>query len=479
MPMKYRIRILAVTAALLLLAPVSLLCWGFCLPAQYEESFLGELKYKCQRLEEAEGPRIVLVGGSSLAFGVDSALLERSLPGYQVVNFGLYAGLGTAVMLDLSRDSIRPGDIVLVIPEQQALTLSTDCGGEYLWQGVDGAFGLLSRVEPDRWGQLAGQFPAFAAGKLAYVLQGTPPQPSGVYARASFNAYGDLVSPDCADNLLPLGYDPNTPISFQTSLPTSAFLQALNDYTEALTQRGATVYYHFCPMNALAVEEGVDVDGYAAFLREQLDCPLLGDPGDCLLEAGWFYDTNFHLNSSGKTVFTRQLVRDLKAALGDSSPTEIALPALPALAGAEPADDTPSPDEDCFQYAPLEQGLEITGLTELGQGRTSLTLPASHEGQPVRALAASAFAGNTRIRSVTIPASVATLADGTFDGCSQLETITLEHTDPAACPVGQGLLKGTDAVVLVAPEALSDFRLNYFWSVYGGRVQSWAAFGMP
>lgn len=477
--MKYRLRIIAVTVALLLLAPISLLCWGFCLPAQYEESFLGELKYKCQRLEETEGPRIILIGGSSLAFGVDSALLERALPGYQVVNFGLYAGLGTAVMLDLSRDSIRPGDIVLVLPEQQALTLSADCGGEYLWQGLDGAFGLLSRVTSDHWGQLAGQFPAFAASKLSYFLQGTPPQPSGIYARVSFNEYGDIVSSLCAANLLPQGYDPNTPISFQTSLPTAGFFQALNDYTDVLTQRGATVYYHFCPMNALAVEDGADVDGYAAFLREQLHCPLLGAPGDCLLEAGWFYDTNFHLNSSGKTVFTRQLARDLKAALGDSSPTEIALPALPALEAAAPVADTPDPDEDCFQYAALEQGFEITGLTPLGQGRASLTLPASHAGQPVRSLAASAFAGNTSIRSVTIPASFTMLADGAFDGCSQLETITLEHTDPAACPVGQGLLEGTGAVVLVSPEALSDFRLNYFWSVYGGRVQSWAADEAP
>lgn len=112
-------------AALALLAlPAVLLGWGFLLPAQYGDTFMGELKYKVRYLDEAPGPRIVLVGGSGVAFGVDSALMERELPGYTVVNFGMYAALGTTVMLDLSQELIRSGDIVILIPEQQAQTLS-------------------------------------------------------------------------------------------------------------------------------------------------------------------------------------------------------------------------------------------------------------------------------------------------------------------------------------------------------------------
>ena len=97
-------------AALALLAlPAVLLGWGFLLPAQYGDTFMGELKYKVRYLDEAPGPRIVLVGGSGVAFGVDSALMERELPGYTVVNFGMYAALGTTVMLELSQELIRPG----------------------------------------------------------------------------------------------------------------------------------------------------------------------------------------------------------------------------------------------------------------------------------------------------------------------------------------------------------------------------------
>ena len=103
--------------ALLLLGPLVLLVCGFGLPAQYDESFLGELGDKCDLLEQTPAPRIVLVGGSSVAFGVDSKLLEQEFPGYTAVNFGLYAALGTQVMLELSKGQFQPGDIVIISPE--------------------------------------------------------------------------------------------------------------------------------------------------------------------------------------------------------------------------------------------------------------------------------------------------------------------------------------------------------------------------
>ena len=38
----------------LLSVPAALLSWGFLLPAQYEDTFMGELKYKVRCLEEAD-----------------------------------------------------------------------------------------------------------------------------------------------------------------------------------------------------------------------------------------------------------------------------------------------------------------------------------------------------------------------------------------------------------------------------------------
>lgn len=322
-------------AALALLAlPAVLLGWGFLLPAQYGDTFMGELKYKVRYLDEAPGPRIVLVGGSGVAFGVDSALMERELPGYTVVNFGMYAALGTTVMLDLSQELIRSGDIVILIPEQQAQTLSGFFDPAVMWQGADGAWELLRSVPRQYLGQMAGQFPRFAADKCSAVLQGRPPQGSGVYRRDAFNAAGDVVSPLCARNVMEGGYDPNTPIRFDAELLSDEFVRRVGAYAQAAEDKGALLWYAFCPMNALAVEGTAGPDSFFDAVQSRLGLPVIGDPNASVLDAGWFYDTNFHLNSSGKTVYTRLLVRNIKAMLGDSSPTDIPLPAQPELGQA-------------------------------------------------------------------------------------------------------------------------------------------------
>ena len=60
-----------------------------------------------------------------------------------------------------------------------------------------------------------------------------------------------------------------------------------------------------------------DLAAYDVFLRQKLDFPVIGNPENSLMEAEWFFDTNFHLNRPGKEVNTVQLIRDMKAMLGD------------------------------------------------------------------------------------------------------------------------------------------------------------------
>lgn len=462
-------------SAAVLAIPVLLLVWGFALPAQFRETFLGELSAKRALLKADSGrPRIILVGGSAAAFGVDCALLAQELPDYQPVNFGLYAALGTRVMLDLSQDDVRAGDIVIVMPEQQAQALSDYLGAQEMWQAADGDFSALTRLHWRDASAMLGQFPRFAGSKLRYFVTGTP-EGVGVYRRASFDGYGSIASGLCAANTMPEGYDPTTPILFDPSLPDEAFCDALNAYTDALTARGAAVWYHFPPMNALAVENPDGMDAYAAALQARLHAPLAGNPNACVMEGGWFYDTNFHLNSSGRTVFTRQLVRDVKAMLGDTSPTEIALPAMPSPAaqdaGTQAADST---DAACFTFEARTDadGLRLTGLTDAGRAADALTVPAAIDGQPVTALSAGMFAGAGALRTVTIQQNITALPDALFAGCPALQEVLLLHADPAALLAGNELLSGApDALTLLVPQdSYTDYCLNYTWSRYAARL---------
>ncbi len=467
--MKKKIAIACVTTALLLALPLTLLAWGFALPAQYGDTFMGELKYKVELLKNTPGPRIVLVGGSGVAFGADTALMEEQLPGYSVVNFGMYAALGTMVMLDLSQPYLREGDIVILIPEQQEQTLSDWFDPAVMWQGLDGAFSLMTSLPREKLERLAGAFPEFAGQKLRWTVSGAP-EPEGVYRRDSFNERGDIVSPLCAQNVMPGGYDVNTPIRFDGDMVTEGFAARVRDYAAALEGRGASLWYGFCPMNAAAVEDPEDMDGFYAALREELGLPLAGDPHDFVLDAGWFYDTNFHPNAVGKAVYTRALIRAVKAMLGDSSPTDIPIPEMPPLADGESwsGDDS---DGDCFTYAEENGSLTVTGLTAGGMEKTELTVPSTYEGKPVTVIAPGAFSGAEVLKTLTVQQNVRSIGDGAFAGCAALRRIVLEQPAPSACRVGQGLLDGTDAKVYVPAEALSAYRTDYFWSVYGAEIQ--------
>ena len=205
-------KLLALMLGIFAAIPVVLLVWGFSQPAQYTETFVGELPAKRQLLAaQSDKPRLIVVGGSAAAFGVDSALLAQELPDYQPVNFGLYAALGTRVMLDLSVDQLQAGDIVIVMPEQQRQTLSDSINAETLWRAVDGDFTALRCLHLRDFDEMLGQFPRFAGSKFCYFVQGAP-DPDGIYRRDSFNAAGDIASPLCAANTMPDGYDPTMPI---------------------------------------------------------------------------------------------------------------------------------------------------------------------------------------------------------------------------------------------------------------------------
>lgn len=457
----------------LLAIPLALLAWGFLLPAQYADTFLGELTAKRALLaQESEKPRLVIVGGSAVAFGVDSALLAQELPQYEPVNFGLYAALGTRVMLDLAVPSLREGDIVILMPEQQSQSLSDYLGAQAMWQAADGDFSALKSLHSRDLSVMIGQFPQFAAQKFRYWLTGAP-QLSGVYQRSSFDAAGDVVSPLCTANQMPGGVDVTTPIRFEAEMLSEEFCQLVNDHAGALAQNGVTMWYHFPPMNAAAVEPGSDVDAYAQVLQTKLELPLAGDPNACILESGWFYDTNFHLNASGKTVFTRQLIRDIKAMLGDTTPTEIALPQMPALEEQTEETMLDNTDADCFTWQQTDDGLLLTGLTAEGLQRNSLTVPAQIAGQPVTAVAAGFFAQSNVLRTVSIQTNITALPDGLFAGCMALQNVRLIQTDPAKLAVGQQLMQGApaDCVLMVAAQSYDQYCLSYAWSPYAARLQ--------
>ena len=162
--------LLTILSLIIILSPIALIATAiFAIPSQYTEAYVGVLNEKVDRLMSIEEDKIVVIGGSSVAFALDSALMEEEL-GKPVVNFGLYAALGTKLMLDLSRDGIKDGDIVILAPELDAQTLSLFFSTESTLNAVDDDKSLLLDIPSEHWLGLIGGSWRFAADKLHHYL---------------------------------------------------------------------------------------------------------------------------------------------------------------------------------------------------------------------------------------------------------------------------------------------------------------------
>ena len=425
------------------------------------------MTYKMSRLEEIDGKRIIVIGGSSVAFGQDSALMETYLDGYSVVNFGLYGDLGTKLMLDLAEDSINEDDIVIIAPEIDQQTLSLFFSGNTFWQAADGNFRMLSHVKRENIGTIIGTFPQFAAKKAGYFLNGSP-NPNDIYRRDSFNRYGDIKSGLRDHNTMNNGFDANHLVEFAPSIVSDDFIDYLNQFAAKVQHCGARIYYRMCPVNDRAISGNHSIDDFYDYLDEKLNFDILGDPNHSIIDWKYFYDSNFHLNDSGVKLNTRNLIRDVKIILADTSPTDIVVPDAPVPPIYDHSGD--NSDAEMFTYSLENNCYIINGLTAEGKLREQLIIPTQYNGLPVIDYSKTAFDDAINLTQLTLQENISTIYDRSFEGCIKLTKLILLHTAPNHCTVGNDLFGTAKFNVYVPSDLVYSYRVNYFWAQYGDRI---------
>ncbi len=450
--MKKTIKIISIILAVLLslaaiTAPVGIVLGiSFAAPSQYSNTFYGALDLKYDRLTSIKGSKTVVVGGSSVAFGLDSALLEKYL-GMPVVNFGLYADLGTRLMLDLSRDHINSGDIVILAPELDPQTLSMYFDWGNTLKACDDNMSMLGELDRsiDEWLFSVEGFWELASNKLAYSIDGTTPDPKDVYSANNFNEYGDIdKSKYPRENNVMKSYrlfGENYLVDLDASIVENEFLEYINEYIRECRQKGAYVYFSWCPVNSLAlVDDSVEKRlAFEEFFRENLECDVISSIDDYIMHPKAFYDTNFHLNDTGVTIRTLRLLNDIvqkvnpDISIEESEPTE--LPDYKYTSLYEGPDD---PNAVYFTYETDEitGSYKIIGLSELGKVQKTLTVPLGYreEGEEkaykVTSVSTDIFAGSACERLIiTADTNIGSIT-GYFQGSHSLMRIDIYMPDP-------------------------------------------------
>ncbi len=283
--------------------------WGwyaFNIEQRNPDAYIEVHGVKMQRLDTLSSPRIVLVGGSNVAFGFDSKRLADSLK-MNVQNMGVHASIGLRYAMDQTAHHLRKGDIVVILPEYEQFFL------EYNGSGDIPSRALLASP-PGSWRDLnfsqivniLDGFPAMEKGRRDQ--RHSSPQTTGwEYSPRNFNEYGDETAHWAADSLK---FDYSL-----TTLPATPDRYAVGDFASKvkdLRERGCEVLvlwpstqrenYMNNQAALSALEKALAAKGIG------FDCP----PETFLHDASEMFDSDYHVRYPAVESNTDKLIKILK-----------------------------------------------------------------------------------------------------------------------------------------------------------------------
>ena len=277
------------------------------LPAQYTDIYNASILDKYQRLIDIESPKIILVAGSNFAFGINSRMIEKDT-NMDVVNLGLHAGIKPQFIMEVSKQNIKNGDIVI---------LGLEYSGYY--GGVSDANTLLSTIEnyPYLW-KCVNKNDYMMILKQYYSIYGIPKLKKymngggiaeGVYARKSFNEYGDIDFPK--ENNTRNEYSETVIIN--KDLISREMLDYINNYNKYIVSKGAKLFITYPALDEqVIVSTDEDVQNFSIALGNELNAPIISEISNYIMPSKYFYDTDYHLNNEGTDIRTERLINDIK-----------------------------------------------------------------------------------------------------------------------------------------------------------------------
>ncbi|MGK7961256.1 hypothetical protein [Crocosphaera sp.] len=261
---------------------------------------------KDKRLKEAPSPRLIMVGGSNLSFGINSQMIKDTL-NLNPINTGIHASIGLKYMMDDVLDDIKPGDIVVIAPEYQQFYGEAAYGrNELLRIVMDIDRDSLNHLNRKQWLRILPYFPRFSLSKLKpseYFFQQS--KNIGVYERRAFNKYGDVdihwSHPGKKVKSYGLSHK-----NFNEKL-----IKEMVNFREQVEQKEADLYVTFPGYQEASFENSEEAIANLKAKLVENNFILLGSPERYKIPNNMMYDTPYHLNKEGVDLRTRRLIEDL------------------------------------------------------------------------------------------------------------------------------------------------------------------------
>lgn len=273
---------------------------AFTVPVK-SDSYLCAYNAKCRLLEKTSSPRIIFVGGSNVAFGLDCKRMKDSLH-VNVVNTGLHAGIGLKYMVDDIALYARKGDIIVFAPEYAHFYGSTMAGGPETIAGLMSVTGFKKAglLNTAQWINVIKGLPSDVGTRI--MPQKKSPR---VYKASNFNEYGDEVKHWSL---------PNVPVGKPTRMKEAMNVTMSKYFVDRLRDMQMQCQVIVIPpaYRQTAYDfHNKEVQEVAAFLEHE-GIPFAVSTQKCVLPDDCAYDSDYHINKKGVDRRTAMIIKLLK-----------------------------------------------------------------------------------------------------------------------------------------------------------------------
>lgn len=253
--------------------------------------------YRLKALKDSK--KIVIIGGSSGAFGFNSRLIHEAFD-LPVVNTCTHAMIGLRMQFETYKDMLRDGDIVILSPEY---------GGEKerLYGGYN-LLRILSSHLPEAYRKLSLRQWLFIYKFIGIHNLGTSrhkdvEEYDDVYSANALNEFGDIEWERKHKDFIK-----NYNISGVMDGELIDYYKYIRDYAKS---KGIKLVFLPPPLMKSNFKSCVKQIDSLAFCLKENGVPWQSPPSKYSFEDSLFFDTPYHMTQEGANIRTKAIIEDL------------------------------------------------------------------------------------------------------------------------------------------------------------------------
>ena len=275
----------------------------------FSDTYQSAIQKKYEKLKNIEGPKIVIIGGSNAAFGIDVPLMEQET-GYPVANMGMHAGFGKLFMTEVAKDHIGEGDIVILAYEYRVNSEDFEELGDVdlIMTGIDNKLEMYRAIPLKSMPLIIGNVLPYLRHKVHKDYTET-----GIYSSSSFDEQGHMILK--REKVIMTYNNPEGSVQGRRMSAPDDKQEYLKNFREFVEERGASVYFS-APvlLDQAYVGTAEQLHTYTSELVAATGIPSISNPEDYLFPLEDMFDTVYHCNDKGERRRTELLINDLRAA---------------------------------------------------------------------------------------------------------------------------------------------------------------------